>query len=224
MKIGSYNVNLKNKSRNQRKYWKEIKRLYDELSNNGIELDVNQITENFQQIKGKITKELLNELSETGKDRKSNLQRINNRLIKTKKYETIDPETGEILEDTESYYRIQFQNFINLLPTHPNTTTRRGRQRKLTKGEKEGIALANALIEIANKYAYRKAVAVINKIPQDIRNKIANGDSDARYKSCGDALAFIETIDLDILNEEWQSGFYHHNEDYEDYDDYEEYE
>lgn len=224
MKIGSYNVNLKNKSRNKRKYWKEIKRLYDELSNNGIELDVNQITENFQQSKGKVTKELLNELSETGKDRKTNLQRISNRLIKTKKYETIDPETGEILEDTDTYYRIQFQNFINLLPTHPNTTTRRGRQRKLTKGEKEGIALANSLIEIANKYGYRKAVAVINKIPQDIRNKITNGDAAARYKSCGDALAFIETIDLDKLDEEFYFYSRQRESNTEDYDDYEEYE
>lgn len=224
MKIGSYNVNLKNKSRNQRKYWKEIKRLYDELSNNGIELDVNQITENFQQSKGKITKELLNELSETGKDRKNNLQRINNRLIKTKKYETIDPETGEILQDTDSYYRIQFQNFINLLPTHPNTTTRRGRQRKLTKGEKEGIALANSLTEVANKYGYRKAIALINKIPKDIINKIVNGDAAARYKSCGDALAFLEVFDIDNLNEEYYFYYRQRLSNSEDYYDYEEYE
>lgn len=224
MKIGYYKVNLKNKSKNQRKYLKEVKRLFDEITSQDIELDPIELIELFETNKGKVTKDILNLLNETGVGRKYKIQKINNNLFRTEHNKTINAETGEILDDDDQYYRIQFQNFINLLPTHPNTTTRRGRQRKLTKGEKEGIALANALIEIANKYGYRKAVAVINKIPQDIRNKIVNGDAAARYKSCGDALAFIETIDLNKLDEEFYFYSRQRESNTEDYDDYEEYE
>lgn len=168
MWIGEQRISLRNMSKNQRIYWKEMKRIYDEAISDGFNMTGQEFIETYAPY-GKISSQQVQEATQL---------------------------TGETLLGYDREFekaKAFIDNLISDLSMVMPVTTQ-GRTRHRSNGEYTKIALANRLKALVQQYNYEVVYQGWMSMPYEIRAKIdssANGD---RYDGYAAALNIIDEL------------------------------
>jgi len=181
MWIGEQRISLKNMTKNQRAYWREMKRIYDEAKADGFNMTGQEFIITYtpeQQITQKMTTE-------------------------------VKQLTGETFFGYSKGFDMEKAFIDNLIQDFSNvdTTTRRGRNRKISAGERIKLALADRLRNLVDKYGYHITYMGWMDLPYEVRAKIDSSNASDRYEGYNAALSMLEPL---VENR--------YNSYYEDYD------
>ena len=165
MWIGEQRISLRNMSKNQRAYWREMKRIYEEATQDGFNMTGQEFIETY---------------APEGNIRASQVQEATQL-------------TGEQLlgyENQFDQYKAYVDNLIQdlgeLLPSR--------KSRRMTKGQETKIALANTLEYLVNQYGYEAVYMGWMSLPYEIRAKIDSTSAGDRYDGSEGALDIIEGL------------------------------
>jgi hypothetical protein len=169
-------------SKKQRLYWKEMKRIYDEAKADGFNITGQEFIEQ---------------------------QALNSRRIEKHEIEYWHEFTAEKFFGYNKGFDMEKAFIDNLISDFSNvdTTTRRGRNRRVSTGERIKLALASRLRSLVDKYGYHITYMGWMDLPYEVRAKIDSSNASDRYEGYGAALSMLEPLVED-----------RYNSYYEDYD------
>ena len=174
MRIGEMNIHLKNMTKNQRAYWREMKRIYEEATQDGFNMTGQEFIETYTP-QGNISSKQIEEAK--------NL-------------------TGKTLIGYDTAFD-QYQAFLDNLVDDLSLVipaTRRGRTRRRSNGEDIKLALANRLKYLIRDYGYQIVYEAWFSMPYEIRSGIDSSAAADRYEGYEAALGIIDQLVLDTAS------------------------
>lgn len=172
MRIGDVNIPLRNMSKNKRRYWKVLKRVYDEATHDGLNIDPFEYIEQ-NAITGKITQEMLFRVENTS--------------------------TRQFLSYATNvdFKQLEIENIISWLEAGI-PRTERGRRRVQSYGRQLRYALANKVKNIVKEYGYNVAYDSWYALPYETRAKMNSSIPSERYKAFEEALGMLDQL-VDVV-------------------------
>lgn len=169
MWIGEQRIILKNMSKNQRAYWREMRRIYNEAKADGFNVTGQEFIETYAP-SGHISSNQIQEATQL---------------------------TGETLigydRDFENA-KVFIDNLIDDLTYSRKRETEKGRKRTLTNGEAVKFSLGYRLKELVSIYNYEIVYQGWMNLPYEIRAKIDSSASGDRYEGYEAALGIIDEL------------------------------
>jgi hypothetical protein len=174
MWIGEQRISLKNLSKKQRLYWKEMKRIYDEARLDGFNITGQEFIEQ---------------------------QALNGRRIEHYEIEYWKEFTAEKFFGYNKGFDMEKAFIDNLIEDFSSViTTRRGRNRKVSSGERIKLALVNRLRALVDKYGYHITNMGWMLLPYEVRAKIDSSNASDRYEGYNAALSMLDQLVEDRYN------------------------
>ena len=194
MRIGEQRISLKNMSKNQRAYWREMKRLYDEAIRDGYNTTGQEWIETYAH-GGKITREDI----------------AGAKLM-----------TGQELVGYSTDFDEYKQRVDNLLDKFEIIGTNKKKFRP-SKGQLIKIQVGDMLQDLRNKYGDKVVWRGWCSLPYEVRAKVNSSDSKDRYNGIGALVDILEAYIDNEYNNEVNNEQYEEELDYDDEDvgDYE---
>lgn len=189
MWIGEQRISLKNMSKNQRQYWREMKRLYEEAISDGYNGTGEEWIETYAP-EGKIYKQQLKEASHlTGQE-----------LVG---YSIDFDEYRERVDNLISKFEIQGSSKKKFRPT---------------KGQLIMDSISDMLSALREKYGDKVVWKGWCAIPYEVRARVTSSDPKERYSGMGGVADILEAYIDEAYNNEIYNEDYEEDEDIEDYE------
>lgn len=188
MRIGEMVIHTRNMSRNQRAYWREMKRVFDDITSDGFNISGQEFIETYTP-SGKIYKHQIEEAKQlTGET----LMGYSKQFDETESFiDNLTDDLSPTLEDGRAQPYIE--NIISRMSlTMP--VTRRGRQRRKSNGEIIKEELAKRLKSLVNKYGYQTTYDAWMEIPYEMRAKVDSSNAKDRYEGYEGILTIFDSI------------------------------
>lgn len=189
MWIGEQRISLKNMSKNQRAYWREMKRLYEESLEEGYNSTGIEWIETYSP-QGRITKEQISQAKElTGEE-----------LVG---YSVDFDEYRERVDNLISKFEIQGSSKKKFRPT---------------KGQLIMDNISDMLSALREKYGDKVVWKGWCAIPYEVRARVTSSDPKERYSGMGGIADILEAYIDEAYNNEIYNEDYEEDEDIEDYE------
>ncbi len=189
MWIGEQRISLKNMSKNQRAYWREIKRLYDQSINDGYNTTGQEWIETYAH-GGEISKEDIKLAKELSSEKL---------LGYSKDFD---------------YYKQRVDNLIQMFSQIEITR----RQTRLTKGQRTKLAVANMLGNLREKFGDKAVWNGWQNLPYELRAKANSSEAADRYDGTNAILdmldAYVENAFFSQIDEETSQEDYDDDEEF----------
>lgn len=168
MRLGEINIHLRNMSKNQRAYWSEMKRIYEEATQDGFNMSGQEFVETY---------------APEGK-------------IKSSQIEEAKKLTGETLIGYEIEFDKTKQFLDNLIDDLSTTkiSKRTGKARVFSNGQRVKVELGRRMQTLINQYGYQVAYDAWFSMPYEIRAKIDSAAPGDRYDGYEGALSIIDWL------------------------------
>lgn len=174
MRIGEMNIHLKNMSKNQRAYWREMKRIYEEAIQDGFNIT---------------GQEFIEQVAHHGTFTRETIENVKNLTSETvfgydREFDNAKMFIDNLIDDF---------SFVFLV-------TRRGRTRNKSRGEMIKLALGNRLKNLVSEYSYIVVYNAWMSMPYEIRAKIDSSVAAERYEGYEAALGIIDQLVSDTAS------------------------
>ena len=169
MKIGKYNFPAAKMSKNQRAYMSQLKRIFDEATTMGIDVDAQEFVEMYFPMK--VTKEAIENVSSV-----TAYQMFN---VASK-------------QDTDRMYVDNFMHNLDLIITGFDAH----RKRKYSRSLQYVIDFKEQIQRIIHQNGYAGARIALESLPDEVKSGIDDSSAYERYSAMASAVNFLAAFSL----------------------------